>query len=162
MFTDEDTDTEIYHVGEGLEMGAERRDASRGRSPAVNLTSEWGQERKMRGLQETKDLAWEQGRGWEQVHSGHAGLDFSGTSRELIDIGARAWKGAPGWKWGPGTCQHSGDDPSAPGMGSCDLEKSLDGRLGCTGCSEWRSEGTKKQTGQVLEGVLLQGLGDIE
>ena len=31
-----------------------------------------------------------------------------------------------------------------------------------TGCSEWRTEGTKKQTGQVLEGVLLQGLGDIE
>ena len=104
-------------------------------------------------------MAWEQGKGWEQVHSGHAGLDFSGTSREPIDIGARAWEGAPGWQWGPGTCQHTGDDPSAPGMGSRDLEKSLDGRLGRTGCSECGSEGTKKQTGQVLEGVLLPGLG---
>ena len=102
----------------------------------------------MRGLRETKDLEWGQGRRWEQVHSGHAGPDFSGMSREPTDTGARAWKGAPRWKWGPGTCQHTGDDPGAPGMGSHDLEKSLNGRLGCTGCSEWRSEGMKKRTGQ--------------
>lgn len=122
------------------------------------MTSERGQERKTRGLRETKDLAWEQGRGWEQVHSGHAGLDFSGTSREPIDIGARGLERSPRMAiMGAWDLPAHGDDPSAPGMGSRDLEKSLDGRLGRTGCSECRSEGTKK-LGKSWR-VYLLGLG---
>lgn len=79
------------------------------------------------------------------------GRGASGWARLLRDVKGATGHRAQGSAWRPGLemgtwdSQHACDDERAPGTGGQDLEKSLPGGLGRTGCSEWEREGMKKQ-----------------